>query len=92
MVQTVASLSLPLLADLVYEKRERSAARLFELLGTGVFLKAAYSVTLNIFRKILFAFLIICKRRIKLSFHNKSVYYSWKSELSYKNRCFFSCW
>ena len=33
---------------------------------------------MNIFRKQLFSFLIICKNRIKLSFHNKYVYYSCK--------------
>ena len=33
---------------------------------------------MNIFRKQLFSFLIICKNRIKLSFHNKSVHYSCK--------------
>ena len=38
--------------------------------------KAAYSVTLNIFRKNFFSFKIICKSRIKLSFHNKFVHYS----------------
>ena len=43
-----------------------------------VILKAAYSVTMNIFRKFLFSFLIICKSRIKLCFHNKNVQYSWK--------------
>ena len=38
--------------------------------------KAAYSVTMNIFRNFLFSFLIICKSRIKLCFHNKNVQYS----------------
>ena len=38
--------------------------------------KAAYSVTMNIFRKNFFSFQIICKRRIKLCFHNKNVQYS----------------
>ena len=40
------------------------------------FVKAAYSVTFDIFRNFLFSFLIICKSRIKLCFHNKSVHYS----------------
>ena len=44
----------------------------------GTFVKAAYSVTMNIFRKFLFSFQIICKSRIKLCFHNKNVWYSWK--------------
>ena len=39
-------------------------------------IKAAYSVTMNIFRKKIFSFLIICKSRIKLCFHNKNVKYS----------------
>ena len=39
-------------------------------------LKAAYSVTMNIFRKFLFSFYIICKSRIKLCFYNKNVQYS----------------
>ena len=39
-------------------------------------LKAAYSVTMNIFRIFLFSFKIICKSRIKLCFHNKNVQYS----------------
>ena len=38
--------------------------------------KAAYSVTMNIFRNFLFSFLIICKSRNKLCFHNKNVQYS----------------
>ena len=38
--------------------------------------KAAYSVTMNIFRIFFFSFLIICKSRIKLCFHNKNVQYS----------------
>ena len=40
--------------------------------------KAAYSVTMNIFRKKIFSFLIICKSRIKLCCHNKSNFYSLK--------------
>ena len=39
-------------------------------------IKAAYSVTMNIFRKNFFSFKIICKSRIKLCFHNKNVQYS----------------
>ena len=39
-------------------------------------LKAAYSVTMNIFRKKIFSFLIICKSRIKLCCHNKSNFYN----------------
>ena len=38
--------------------------------------KAAYSVTFDIFRNFLFSFLIICKSRMKLCFHNKSVHFS----------------
>ena len=38
--------------------------------------KKAKSATMNIFRIFLFAFQIICKSRIKLCFHNKSVHYS----------------
>ena len=41
----------------------------------GLF-KAAYSVTIDIFRKIFFSFQIICKSRIKLCFQNKNVQYS----------------
>ena len=33
---------------------------------------------MNIFRKKNIFFLIICKNRIKLCFHNKYVQYSWK--------------
>ena len=40
-------------------------------------LKEAKSATMNIFRKKIFSFLIICKSRIKICFHNKSVHYSW---------------
>ena len=36
------------------------------------------SVTMNIFWKIFFSFLIICKNIIKLCFHNKHVQCSWK--------------
>ena len=39
-------------------------------------LKETKSATMNIFRKIFLSFQIICKSRIKLSFHNKSVHYS----------------
>ena len=35
-------------------------------------IKDAYSVTMNIFRKKIFSFQIICKSRIKLCCHNKS--------------------
>ena len=52
------------------------------------------SATMNIFRKFFFSKNGVCKRRIKSCFLNKSVHYTlktaWKSELSYKNRCFFS--
>ena len=41
-------------------------------------LKETKSATMNMFRKIFFSFNLICKRRIKLNFHNKSVHYSWK--------------
>ena len=41
---------------------------------TKVGLKEAKSATMNIFRKKLFCFQIICKSRIKLCFHNKSVH------------------
>ena len=40
--------------------------------------KETTSATMNIFRIFLFSFLIICKRRIKLCFHNKKVHNSWK--------------
>ena len=40
--------------------------------------KEAKSATMNIFRKFLFSIEIICKSRIKLSFHIKSVRYSCK--------------
>ena len=52
--------------------------------------KETKSTTMKFFeKKILFSFKIICKSRIKLCFHNKSVLKTaWKSELSYKNRCF----
>ena len=40
--------------------------------------KAAYSVTMNIFRKKKISFKIICKSRIKLCCHNKSNFYSLK--------------
>ena len=36
----------------------------------------AKSATMNIFRKKIFSFHIICKSRIELCFHNKSVHYS----------------
>ena len=39
-------------------------------------LKEAESATMNIFRKFLFSFEIICKRRIKLCFPIKSIRYS----------------
>ena len=39
-------------------------------------IKETGSVTMNIFRKIFFSFLIICENRIKLCFHNKHVQYS----------------
>ena len=38
--------------------------------------KAAYSVTMNIFRFSLFSLYTICKSRIKLCFHNKNLQYS----------------
>ena len=38
--------------------------------------KETKSATMNIFRKKIFSFQIICKSRIKLSFHNKPVHYS----------------
>ena len=44
--------------------------------ATLINLKAAYSVTMNIFRIFLFSFQIICKSRIQLCFHNKNVQYS----------------
>ena len=40
-------------------------------------LKEAKSASKNIFQKFVFSFQIICKSRIKLGFHNKSVHYSW---------------
>ena len=40
------------------------------------FLKEAKSATMNIIRQKIFSFQIICKSRIKLCFHNKSVHYS----------------
>ena len=46
------------------------------LFKMGTSLKAAYSVTMKIFRKIFFSFEIICKSRIKLCFHNKNIQYS----------------
>ena len=39
-------------------------------------LKETKSATMNIFRNFLFCFKIICKSRIKLCFHNKSVHYN----------------
>ena len=33
---------------------------------------------MNIFRKKIFYFLIICNSRIKLCFHDKSIHYSWE--------------
>ena len=39
-------------------------------------LTEAKSATMNIFRKFLFSFEIICESRIKLCFHIKSVRYS----------------
>ena len=44
----------------------------------NICVKAAYSVTMNIFRKKIFSFQIICKSRIKLCCHNKSYFYSLK--------------
>ena len=44
----------------------------------GNLFKETKSATMNLFLKIFFSFKIICKSRIKLSFHNKSVHYSWK--------------
>ena len=41
-----------------------------------IYIKAAYSVTMNIFRKKIFSYQIICKSRIKLCCHNKSNFYS----------------
>ena len=39
-------------------------------------LKEIRSVTMNIFRKKIFSFKIVCKNRIKLCFHNKNAQYS----------------
>ena len=39
-------------------------------------IKDAWSATMNIFRKKIFSFKIICKSIIKLCFQNKSVHYS----------------
>ena len=41
-------------------------------------IKETKSAYVNIFRKKIFSFYIICKSRIKLWFHNKYVHYSWK--------------
>ena len=57
--------------------------------------KETKSATMNIFRKFLFSFIIICKSRIKLSFLNKYVHYSWKlhGKVNYViKQVFFSCW
>ena len=58
-------------------KSEVKQGKFIELISTddGLF-KAAYSVTFDIFRNFLFSFYIICKSRIKLFVHNKSVHYS----------------
>ena len=49
----------------------------FELLNNKILqFKETKSATINIFRTKIFSFKIICKSRIKLSFHNKSVHYS----------------
>ena len=41
----------------------------------SAFKSTKYAI-MNTFRKIIFLFSIICKNRIKLCFHNKSVHYS----------------
>ena len=42
------------------------------------FFKETRSASMNIFQKNLFSFEIICKSRIMLCFHNKSVHHSYK--------------
>ena len=60
-----------------------------------LFFKAAYSVTMNIFRKFYFLFKSFIKVElsyvftIKCSVQLKS---AWESELSYQIGVFFSCW
>ena len=44
--------------------------------GLYVTFKETKSATMNIFRKIFFSKNGVCKSRIKLCFHNKSVHYS----------------
>ena len=42
----------------------------------SILLKETKSATMNIFQKIFFSKNGVCKSRIKLCFHNKSVYYN----------------
>ena len=54
-----------------FQTRERCALEI----AAYVF-KETKSAIMNIFRFFLFSFLLICKSRIRLCFHNKSVHYS----------------
>ena len=58
------------------KRRGRQRFPLCHVFGFHHDFKAAYSVTMNIFRKKIFSFQIICKSRIKLCCHNKSNFYS----------------
>ena len=57
-----------------WEQHLQTIKNFFDRLSEATLtVKAAYSVTMNIFRKKLFSFKINCKSRIKLCFHNKNV-------------------
>ena len=63
------NLILALAVDTYYQ-RKRFRRQIFDTF------KVTRSATMNIFRNVLFSFKIICKSRIKLCFHNKSVHNS----------------
>ena len=58
-------------------------------------LKETKSATINIFRNFYFVFKSFIKVQVSYVFTINLFTIAetaWKSELSYKNRCFFSCW
>ena len=61
---------MPLVMDKSKSKKEVSASNEYALF------KETKSASMNIFRKIFFSKNGVCKSRIKLCFHNKSVHYS----------------